>query len=128
MARIKATARKNVGKPEARMLPRPITARKNAPVVGGVRKPHRYRPGALALREIRKASVCLWLWGHAMQPWSLAVLHHRYRRQMRLCRAPPSSSTETAPYRLSPHPAVPSLHVSAYPQDALPAACAPNCW
>ena len=28
--------------------------RRNAPVVGGVKKPHRYRPGTVALREIRK--------------------------------------------------------------------------
>lgn len=29
-------------------------ARKQAPSSGGVRKPHRYRPGTIALREIRK--------------------------------------------------------------------------
>ena len=29
-------------------------ARKNAPVTGGVKKPHRYRPGTVALRQIRK--------------------------------------------------------------------------
>ena len=29
-------------------------ARRNAPLVGGVKKPHRYRPGTVALREIRK--------------------------------------------------------------------------
>ena len=29
-------------------------ARKSAPTAGGVKKPHRYRPGTLALREIRK--------------------------------------------------------------------------
>jgi len=29
-------------------------ARKSAPATGGVRKPHRYRPGTVALREIRK--------------------------------------------------------------------------
>jgi len=27
---------------------------KSAPVTGGVKKPHRYRPGTVALREIRK--------------------------------------------------------------------------
>jgi histone H3 len=32
-----------------------ITARKNAPPAsGGVKKPHRFRPGTVALREIRK--------------------------------------------------------------------------
>ena len=29
-------------------------ARKSAPATGGVKKPHRYRPGTKALREIRK--------------------------------------------------------------------------
>ena len=29
-------------------------SRRNAPAVGGVKKPHRYRPGTVALREIRK--------------------------------------------------------------------------
>ena len=29
-------------------------ARKSAPVAGGVKKPHRYRPGTVALREIRR--------------------------------------------------------------------------
>jgi len=28
--------------------------RKTAPAVGGVKKPHRYRPGTVALREIRR--------------------------------------------------------------------------
>ena len=30
------------------------TARKSAPAIGGVKKPHRYRPGTVALREIRR--------------------------------------------------------------------------
>merc|ERR1711956_122897 len=29
-------------------------ARKSAPATGGVKKPHRYRPGTVALREIRR--------------------------------------------------------------------------
>ncbi|KAL7337468.1 histone-fold-containing protein, partial [Rhodotorula toruloides] len=29
-------------------------ARKSAPAAGGVKKPHRYRPGTVALREIRR--------------------------------------------------------------------------
>ena len=32
----------------------PRAARKMAPCVGGVKKPHRYRPGTVALREIRR--------------------------------------------------------------------------
>ena len=39
-------------------MPRKIlatkSARKSAPVGGGMKKPHRYRPGTVALREIRK--------------------------------------------------------------------------
>ena len=35
-------------------LPLPQAARKSAPATGGVKKPHRYRPGTVALREIRK--------------------------------------------------------------------------
>merc|ERR1712196_494445 len=30
------------------------TARKSAPAMGGVKKPHRFRPGTVAIREIRK--------------------------------------------------------------------------
>jgi hypothetical protein len=29
-------------------------ARRSAPATGGVKKPHRYRPGKVALREIRR--------------------------------------------------------------------------
>ncbi|THU60034.1 hypothetical protein C4D60_Mb07t08370 [Musa balbisiana] len=32
----------------------PTAARKSAPTTGGVKKPHRFRPGTVALREIRK--------------------------------------------------------------------------
>ncbi|KAG2461686.1 H3 protein, partial [Polypterus senegalus] len=32
----------------------PTAARKSAPATGGVKKPHRYRPGTVALREIRR--------------------------------------------------------------------------
>ena len=32
----------------------PKAARKMAPCAGGVKKPHRYRPGTVALREIRR--------------------------------------------------------------------------
>ena len=31
-----------------------MAARKSAPTFGGVKKPHRYRPGTVALREIRR--------------------------------------------------------------------------
>ena len=40
--------------PPAPPHPPPAAARKSAPATGGVKKPHRYRPGTVALREIRK--------------------------------------------------------------------------
>ncbi|KAG2603960.1 hypothetical protein PVAP13_4NG022581 [Panicum virgatum] len=40
--------------PEKRLRFVAQAARKSAPTTGGVKKPHRYRPGTVALREIRK--------------------------------------------------------------------------
>ncbi|CAO2200000.1 unnamed protein product [Urochloa humidicola] len=57
MARTKTTARKSTGgkAPRKQLVARMFAAaRKTAPVTGGVKKPHRYRPGTVALREIRK--------------------------------------------------------------------------
>jgi histone H3 len=52
MARTKQTARKSTGG----KAPRPAckSARKSMTPTGGVKKPHRYRPGTVALREIRR--------------------------------------------------------------------------
>ncbi|KAK0407278.1 hypothetical protein QR680_019115 [Steinernema hermaphroditum] len=61
MARTKQTAHKSV--PGGKNGGKPTTGRKNlatkaarktAPPVGSIKKPHRYRPGTVALREIRK--------------------------------------------------------------------------
>uniref|UniRef100_A0A2K6A1X4 Histone H3 n=1 Tax=Mandrillus leucophaeus TaxID=9568 RepID=A0A2K6A1X4_MANLE len=53
MARTKQTARKSTcGKAPRKQLATKA-ARKSAPSTGGVKKPHRYRPGTVALREIR---------------------------------------------------------------------------
>ena len=53
MARTKQTARKSEKAPR-KQLPSKF-ARKTAPsTVGGIKKVHRYRPGTVALREIRK--------------------------------------------------------------------------
>lgn len=55
MARTKQTSRRIVdGKPSSKVSLATKTARKTAPSVGGVKKPHRYRPGTVALREIRR--------------------------------------------------------------------------
>jgi histone H3 len=54
MARTKQTARKSTGgkAPRKKLLTR--AAQRSAPQAGGIKKPHRYRPGTVALREIRK--------------------------------------------------------------------------
>ena len=54
MARTKQTARRSTGGKAPRKQLATKAARKEAPTAGGVRKPHRYRPGTVALREIRK--------------------------------------------------------------------------
>lgn len=62
MARTKQTARKSTGgvslvpyhTPLFSIKTVPRAARKMAPTWGGVKKNHRYRPGTVALREIRK--------------------------------------------------------------------------
>lgn len=54
MARTKQTARKSTGGKAPRKHLATKAARKTGPATGGVRKPHRYRPGTVALREIRR--------------------------------------------------------------------------
>ena len=59
MARTKQTARKSTGgkaprKQLATKAARKINVPLSGPTSGGVKKPHRYRPGTVALREIRK--------------------------------------------------------------------------
>ncbi|XP_074296657.1 histone H3.3-like [Silene latifolia] len=56
MARTKQTARKStICKAPRKQLNYAFkAARKSIPTTGGVKKPHRYRPGTVALREIRK--------------------------------------------------------------------------
>merc|ERR1712230_124717 len=52
MARTKQTARKSTGGKAPRKQLASKAARKSAPSTGGVKKPHRYKPGTVALREI----------------------------------------------------------------------------
>ena len=57
MAQCKQTAQKSTGgkAPRVQLSTKAArAARRNAPLVGGVKKPHRYRPGTVALREIRR--------------------------------------------------------------------------
>jgi hypothetical protein len=52
MARTKQTARKSTGGKAPRKQLATKAARKSAPATGGVKKPHRYRPGTVALRTL----------------------------------------------------------------------------
>lgn len=54
MARTKQTARQSTAGKAPRKQLATKAARKNSLSTGGVKKPHRYRPGTVALREIRK--------------------------------------------------------------------------
>ncbi|EJU03035.1 histone-fold-containing protein [Dacryopinax primogenitus] len=58
MARTKQTARKSTGgkAPRKQLATKAArkTASKTGPTTGGVKKPHRFRPGTVALREIRR--------------------------------------------------------------------------
>jgi histone H3 len=51
MARTKQTARKSVGSKSAKKL---VNREGKTVATGGIRKPHRFRPGTVALREIRR--------------------------------------------------------------------------
>ena len=59
MARTKQTARKSTGGKAPRKQLATKAARKSAPATGGVKKPHRYRPGTVALRESYSSTSCL---------------------------------------------------------------------
>ena len=54
MARTKQTARKQTSGKAPRKHIAAKSSRKTAAATGGVKKPHRYRPGTVALREIRR--------------------------------------------------------------------------
>jgi len=54
MARTKQTARKSTGGKAPRKQLAAKVARKANPASGGVKKAHRYRPGTVAMREIRR--------------------------------------------------------------------------
>jgi histone H3 len=54
MARTKQTARKSTGGKAPRHAIATKAARKATASSGGIKKPHRYRPGTVALREIRR--------------------------------------------------------------------------
>ncbi|KAF4676525.1 hypothetical protein FOL47_005961 [Perkinsus chesapeaki] len=53
MARIKQTARKSTGGKQPRKQLASKAARKSSPSATTIRRPHRFRPGTVALREIK---------------------------------------------------------------------------
>lgn len=54
MARLKSTARKSFSGKSPRKQLALKSSRKATPIIGGIKKVHRFRPGTVALREIRK--------------------------------------------------------------------------
>ena len=54
MARTKQTARKSTGGKAPRKELATKASRKKTPINGVMRRPHRFRPGTVALRQIRK--------------------------------------------------------------------------
>ena len=56
MARTKTTARKSTSgvKRPRKEYNQKTSAKKTAPTTGGIKKPHRFKPGTVAIREIRK--------------------------------------------------------------------------
>jgi len=59
MARTKQTARRSTGGKAPRKQLATKAARKVAPTAEGVKKPYRYRPGTVALREILNGELSM---------------------------------------------------------------------
>lgn len=85
MARTKQTARKSTGGKAPRKQLASKAARKSAPSTGGVKKPHRYKPGTVALREIRRYQK------------STELLIRKLPFQRLVCRRPHLLETTPAP-------------------------------
>uniref|UniRef100_A0A3Q3AP55 Core Histone H2A/H2B/H3 domain-containing protein n=1 Tax=Kryptolebias marmoratus TaxID=37003 RepID=A0A3Q3AP55_KRYMA len=64
IARTKKTAHKSTGGKAPRKQLATKAARRSTPATGGVKKPHRYKPGTVALREIHyyQKSIELLFW------------------------------------------------------------------
>jgi histone H3 len=52
--KLKQTIRKSTGGKAPRKQLAKKSSKKSAPATGGLKKPHRYKPGTVALREIRR--------------------------------------------------------------------------
>ncbi|CAJ2662288.1 unnamed protein product [Trifolium pratense] len=70
MARTKQTARKSTRGKAPRKQLATKAARKSAPASGGVKKPHRFRPVTVALREVRKYQKSFSLGNFHSKDWS----------------------------------------------------------
>lgn len=81
MARTKQTARKSTGGKAPRKQLASKAARKSAPSTGGVKKPHRYKPGTVALREIRRYQKSTELLIRKLPFQRLVSLHRRHVAQ-----------------------------------------------
>ncbi|KAE8704065.1 histone H3.2 [Hibiscus syriacus] len=73
MARTKQTARKSTGGKVPRKQLATKAARKSASATGGVKKPNRFRPGTVALREILKRRPKHTWW--ALEDTNLCAIH-----------------------------------------------------
>ena len=90
MARTKQTARKSTGGKAPRKQLATKAARKSAPATGGVKKPHRYRPGTVALREIRRYQKSTEL---LIRKLPFQRLVREIAQDFKVCNMLPSSST-----------------------------------
>ena len=63
-------------------------ARKSAPATGGVKKPHRYRPGTVALREIRRSPKVLLLGFLVMHSAKLYIFRYQKSTELLIRKLP----------------------------------------
>lgn len=97
MARTKQTARKSTGGKAPRKQLATKAARKSAPATGGVKKPHRYRPGTVALRTFQQSShalTCSPLIAQCLSQGNCCFFLHLLHLTS-LCMVTPSSPTFT---------------------------------
>ncbi|CAM9692204.1 unnamed protein product, partial [Heterosigma akashiwo] len=131
MARTKQTARKSTGGKAPRKQLATKAARKSAPATGGVKNPHRYRPGTVALREIRRyqKSTELLIGSSLSRDWS--ERSPRISRPISdsralpclLCRLPKPTSWVSSRTPISA-PSTPSASLSCPRTSSLPAGSA----
>lgn len=132
MARTKQTARKSTGGKAPRKQLASKAARKSAPSTGGVKKPHRYKPGTVALREIRRYQKSTELLIRKLpfqrlvrKPTCILFIRHTANYHARSVK---SLRTSRATFASSPLPSAPSRSRSSLtssPSSRTPT-CAPS--